>query len=280
MGLDRFGKGAEMRLMDLEEKAEAFHAGSALNRIEAPETLSSVPAGPSPLTIYAAPLFAVADALDPLWARLKDAEVVGPGHLAPDEWLPGARSVLSYFLPYSAQVRRANRGKGEAATEWIYAQWEGAKFNAALEAFLVETFRAAGAGAVGPMLDPRYRTADLRCNWSERHAAFIAGLGAFGLSHALITPLGAAGRFGSVITDARLDPTPRAYPVRNESCATCGICIGRCPCRAISASGKDHRACLAYEDETLARYSPRYGCGKCMTGVPCEGLVPRPCHGR
>lgn len=269
------GKGEDMRWMDLKAKAEAFHAGNALNRIERPETLSSVPA-PSALTLYDAPLFAVADAQDPLWARLKESEVVGPGHRSPEEWLPGARSVLSYFLPYSSQVRRANRGKGEAATEWIYAQWEGAKCNAALETFLVETLRAAGAQAVGPMVDPRYKTVDLRCNWSERHAAFIAGLGAFGLNHALITPRGAAGRFGSVITDAPLPPSARAYPAANGSCATCGLCIGRCPCQAISSSGKDHRLCLVYEDETLERYSPRYGCGKCMTGVPCEALVPRP----
>lgn len=265
-----------MMLMDLQGKAEAFHASSGKNLVENPEALSSVPISPAPLKIYDPPLLAVADALDPLWARLKEAEVIGAGHRSPGEWLPGARSVVSYFLPYSAQVRRANRRKGGAATEWIYGQWEGAKFNAALVNFLLETLVAAGAQAVAPMVDPRYKTVDLRCNWSERHTAFIAGLGTFGLSHALITPLGAAGRFGSVITDAHLEPALRAYQEANPSCRTCGICIGRCPCQAITPSGKNHQRCLEYEDATLDLYAPRYGCGKCMTGVPCEGRIPRP----
>lgn len=265
-----------MMLMDLKRQAEAFHASSGVNLVEHPDALSTLPVSPSSLKIYDPPLFGVADALDPLWARLKEAGVIGPGHRSPGEWLPGARSVVSYFLPYSPQVRRANRGKGGAATEWIYGQWEGAKFNAALVNFLVKTLEAAGAKAMAPMVDPRYKTVDLRCNWSERHTAFIAGLGTFGLSHALITPLGAAGRFGSVITDAGLEPTLRAYQEANAYCRTCGICIGRCPCQAITAAGKNHKLCLEYEDATLALYSPRYGCGKCMTGVPCEGRIPRP----
>jgi epoxyqueuosine reductase QueG len=264
-----------MMLTDLKGKAEAFHAGGGENLVEHPEALSTVPISPAPLEIYDPPLFGVADAQDPLWARLKEAEVIGPGHWSPGEWLAGARSVVSYFLPYSAQVRRANRRKEGAATEWIYGQWEGAKFNAALVNFLVETLVAAGARAVAPMVNPCYKTVDLRCNWSERHAAFIAGLGTFGLSHALITPLGAAGRFGSVITDAHLEPTLRTYQAANSSCRTCGICIGRCPCQAITPSGKNHQRCLEYEDATLELYSPRYGCGKCMTGVPCEGRIPR-----
>ena len=34
--------------------------------------------------------------------------------------------------------------------------------------------------------------------WSERHAAFVSGLGTFGLCDGLITPVGKAMRCGSV----------------------------------------------------------------------------------
>ena len=42
--------------------------------------------------------------------------------------------------------------------------------------------------------------------WSERHIAFICGLGTFGLSRGLITRKGICGRFGSLITDLDLYP--------------------------------------------------------------------------
>ena len=38
--------------------------------------------------------------------------------------------------------------------------------------------------------------------------------------------------------------------------------------------GKDHAVCSEYLDRVKVRYSPRYGCGKCQTGVPCEHQIP------
>jgi epoxyqueuosine reductase QueG len=103
----------------------------------------------------------------------------------------------------------------------------------------------------------------------------VAGLGTFGLNRALITRLGSAGRFGSVVTDAGFEPTGRAYEGITEYCTLCGNCIRRCPCEAIDESGKDNRACKAYVDAELAKYAPRYGCGKCQTAVPCEHRIPK-----
>jgi len=57
-------------------------------------------------------------------------------------------------------------------------------------------------------------------------------------------------------------------------CRNCGACIERCPCGAITPQGKDNQVCKTYLDQTLALYSPPYGCGKCQTRVPCEGRVP------
>ena len=264
-----------MLLTDLQKDAEAFLSDSGRNLVENPERLSTIPLQDSPLRIYDQPLFAVAGAGDPLWTRLKEPGVIGPHHLAPGEWLPGARSVVSYFLPFSERVRRANRAPGVTATEWIYARWEGEMCNAALAGRLASALQAAGARALAPMADPRFKVVDLRSNWSERHAAFVAGLGTFSLTRSLITRLGAAGRFGSVITDLDLRPTPRPYQEVSEYCQACGSCIDRCPCRAVDRSGKDNGVCKVYLDTTRVLYSPRYGCGKCQTAVPCEGGIPR-----
>ena len=83
--------------------------------------------------------------------------------------------------------------------------------------------------------------------WSERHAAYVAGLGTFSLSKHLITEKGLCGRFGSVITDAPLEVTPRPYTDPYEYCTFCGACVPRCPARAISVEkGKTIKVCAKY----------------------------------
>ncbi|MCX7886926.1 MAG: hypothetical protein N3B01_06700 [Verrucomicrobiae bacterium] len=58
--------------------------------------------------IFGAPVFGVASAHDPLFRKLKERGVVGPQHLVPSDFLPGAKSVISWFLPYSAEVSKSN----------------------------------------------------------------------------------------------------------------------------------------------------------------------------
>jgi len=263
-----------MELEHLRQALEAFLDAAPGNRIARPEPLSTSPAGEGPLRIYDPPLLAVAGAGDPLWERLRDPEVVGPQLLGPDQWLPGARSVVSFFLPYTRQVRRANRIPGTTATEWLYGRYEGGHLVELMDGFLARLLGTAGWRALAPSLDSRFRITAMRANWSERHAAFVAGLGTFSLSRSLITRAGSAGRIGSVVTDAVLAPTIRPYREPAEYCRNCGACIERCPCGAIGPQGKDNLVCKQYLDRTLALYSPRYGCGKCQTGVPCEGRVP------
>jgi epoxyqueuosine reductase len=128
---------------------------------------------------------------------------------------------------------------------------------------------------MAPILDPRFTIMDKRSNWSERHVAFIAGLGTFGLSKSLITKKGSAGRYGSVITDRVLDIASRPYEELYEYCNYCYACIDRCPAGAIKEEGKSINVCSDYIDnEIRPRYAPRYGCGKCQTAVPCEDTIP------
>jgi epoxyqueuosine reductase QueG len=264
-----------MLLAQLQGALEAFMATGG-NTVQAPGPLASALLEPGPLRLYDPPLLGVADALDPLWDVLKQPDVVGPQHGSPREWLPEARSVVSFFLPYSHQVRRANRTPGWPATEWLYGRYEGGALVEALDNHLARMLREAGWRALAPATDPRLAVAHFRSNWSERHAAFVAGLGTFSLNRSLITRAGAAGRIGSVVTDAPFPATRRPYTGATEHCHACGACIQRCPCGAIDASGKDNVACKAFLDRTLGQYGPRYGCGKCQTGVPCEHEVPAP----
>ncbi|WP_371372378.1 epoxyqueuosine reductase [Sporomusa aerivorans] len=253
-----------MKVGVVEQAVAEFIAGTPLN------TVNEIGLD----RIYDRPLVGVARADDALFTALKSADVVGPHHLSPGEWLAGAHTVLSYFLPFSKTVRVANRQGDLPAVEWLYARIEGEAVNNALREFLVEWFQQAGSQVVSPGLDTRLRVVDRRSNWSERHVAYIAGLGTFSLNRSLITKAGAAGRLGSVIVSAEMEPTERSYQAYDEYCSKCGVCIKRCPPRAIDENGKNNDICAKFLDSTLERYKPRYGCGKCQTAVPCEAAAP------
>ncbi len=233
--------------------------------------------------IFEPPLVGIASANDPLFVRLKEASVVGDAYTLPGEWLEGAKTVISYFLPFSEKIRRANRKKGLPALEWLYGRIEGQEFNAALSTHIMDMINnESSARAVAPSLDPRFEVKDgFISRWSERHTAFIAGLGTFSLSRSLITEKGSAGRCGSIITGLDLPVTKRPYSELYQHCSFCGECLERCPSRAIKPVGEEKRAgmekpiCRDYINKKIKpRFEPRFGCGKCQTAVQCEDRIP------
>jgi epoxyqueuosine reductase QueG len=247
-------------------------AGAVAAALESHPLASIAEAGG--MRLYDPPLAAVARADDSLFGGLKDEAAVGPAHLGPREWMAESESVVSFFFPFSEEVRRSNRGLGLPSLEWLYGRIEGEALLRAAVAAGVEAARASGGRAISPASDPRFRIVDRRSNWSERHVAYVAGLGTFSLSRSLITVAGSAGRLGSLLTDIPLEATPRPYDGLEEYCSKCGACMARCPPKAISALGKDNAICSGYLDEMKLRFAPRYGCGKCQTAVPCAAGIP------
>ncbi|MFZ7103493.1 MAG: 4Fe-4S binding protein [Peptococcaceae bacterium] len=255
-----------MNLREIKSLMDGFIKESSLNIV--PELNN--------MRIFELPLLGVADARDPLFGKLKEPEAVGPHHLLPGEWFPGAVSVISYFLPFTRAVREANREDAQLpAREWLYARIEGEACSEALRRYIAEEVKKRGGDALVPALDPNFQVIRRRSNWSERHIAYIAGLGTFNLSKSFITAQGCAGRFGSIIVDFKLEPTPRRYQDIYEYCNNCGACIKRCPVAAIDETGKSHEICADFLDKVIKpKYKPRYGCGKCQTAVPCESTIP------
>ena len=267
-------EGQEMEYAALINVINCFVSKSPLNRVEKLGLEN----------IFEQPLVGVAAAGDPLFEKLKDPAVAGENHLLPGEWLPGAKAVLSYFLPFSEKVRRANRKPGFPAQEWLYGRIEGQQFNEALSKQIAALIRERGtAEALIPALDARFAISDhLVSSWSERHAAYIAGLGTFSLSRSLITAKGCAGRYGSIITSLELPTTKRDYTEPFQNCSFCGECLERCPSGAIEPVGEERKAgmnrstCKEYLDTKISpRFKPRYGCGKCQTAVQCEHQIPQ-----
>ena len=272
------------------EKKELFLALSELfracdgNVIREEEALP----GCAGLVLFEEPLFGVSAADDPIWKTFRRADVIGDNFLLPEEWLPGAASVLSFYLPFSERVRSSNRGDPEnTSSEWLHARIEGQTFINGFTKRIRAFFEERGGSACVPALDPRFavhttqlpegdpKGVHIASNWSERHVAFASGLGTFCLSRGLISRKGVAGRYGSVIVTEAIEPDGREYTEVYEWCIRCGVCIRRCPAGAISLEGgKDQILCRAYVHDTGERYRPRYGCGKCQVGVPCEHGIP------
>ncbi|MDR1586983.1 MAG: 4Fe-4S binding protein [Treponema sp.] len=239
------------------------------------------------MRIFEEPVFGYADAGDPLFAELKKPEIIGGHLLLPGEWLSGAKTVISVFLPFTGQVKEGNRrDMNWPADEWLHARVEGQKFQNELCAYTAAIFKDAGFFVLAPMIDSRFSSKHpsmndknkqgyYTSNWSERHAAYICGLGTFGLSRGLITSRGIAGRFISLISGAFFEPVPRPYNSVYEYCVRCNACVRNCPVKAISAeTGKSHPVCSAFLDRTREKCGPRYGCGKCQIKTPCENGIP------
>ncbi|MCP4715507.1 MAG: 4Fe-4S ferredoxin [Deltaproteobacteria bacterium] len=204
---------------------------------------------------------------------------------------PAELSVISWILPQTAKTKSDHRRcRTYPSGRWTRTRHFGEAFNLRLAEHLVTFLTQSGAVAVAPVLSPRWQIttehpSGFASNWSERHAAHVAGLGTFGLCDGLITPVGKAVRIGSVIARMRLSATPRPYRSHTEWClhyanGKCQSCIKRCPVGAISKLGHDKRRCSDYVLKKMLYYTkkrfnlPVYSCGLCQVAVPCESGIP------
>jgi len=231
--------------------------------------------------IYDGAICAATGADDTIWAELSKNAEANIDMSRPEEWLPGAKSVLSAFMLFSRWITEENAGGGWPSDAWLHGRIEGQAAMNKVTAALADRIREEGYEAVAPSLDPRLKIfmsggdPAFTSNWSERHVAFAAGLGTFGLSRGIITKLGTAGRLTSIVTTLPLPDAPRPYSDLLEYCAKCGDCIKNCPPNAISVENlKDHRICDVYLSGIRKEEEPYYGCGKCQCGVRCAFGVP------
>ncbi len=248
-------------------------------------------------------LVGFADGNDDIFPYLRN--VVHPDHMLPREVMARefgqqftAVTVVSFVLPINIETRKANaREEKGPSLRWNHTRWHGQAFITSLSWHLVTVLTDLGVPAVAPELTPSFAMVTVPGGfasfWSQRHIAYAAGLGTFGLSGALITAHGVAMRCGSVVVAGSMEITHRQYDHPHAHClfygtGKCGKCMKRCPRGAITTQGLDKRRC--YEILTVdqrpwlnGQYGPGYigkyaGCGLCQTGVPCEGGVPHIDH--
>lgn len=236
------------------------------------------------------PLVGFATADDPLFVGYK--QIIGDFHLTPEELLLGAETVICWVLPVAEATRISNRSERQFPSRaWARTRDRGEAFNVELRRHLVAWLRERGCRALAPQLAESWQAVEVEqsgpaSNWSERHAAYAAGLGSFSLNDGLITARGMAHRLGSVLVDRPLTASLRSVTADHRhnclrfSTGGCGACISRCPVGALSDAGHNKRKCRAYVygtvPDTLAEgYGVKVtGCGLCQTKVPCEFRIP------
>ncbi|NJD91516.1 MAG: epoxyqueuosine reductase [Geobacter sp.] len=246
---------------------------------------------------FETPLVGFASLDDPLFLEYK--QIIGAFHLTPRELFaaefgaePAKGTVICWILPVVEAARKSNRTQSDyPSREWSHVRNHGEALNGILRRYLTGWLAEQGYKALAPQFSPKWQElpetpVGRASTWSERHAAYAAGLGTFSLTDALITPKGIAHRCGSVITDLVLTPSPRSDKGYADNClyyreGSCGACIGRCPVGAISFAGHDKSICCDYVYGAVpAAVSEKYGvkatgCGLCQTRVPCENGIPR-----
>lgn len=227
-------------------------------------------------TLYRTPLIGYLDADDGQFSLLR--EKVNPDHMLPDDVLRGAKTVVSFFFPFTEELVMLNRGrKDEPHISWLYAY---AQTNALIsktcerlqDALIPFNIRT-------EWVDPTHNfdSRTLLSHWSHKSIGYMAGLGRFGLHQMVITPSGCAGRFGSIVLDFHLAPSAPLLPADAGVCpalegGVCDACIKACPVGAISPDGVDKRKCFNHINEIDARFRDEVGdmvdaCGKCAVAA-------------
>lgn len=201
------------------------------------------------------------------WDEPRFAPLV-PEAFRPAAVVPGTRTVIVIGLPVFLPVVET------APSIWYHELYRTANELLDQHAYRVAAALNAAGHAAVPV--PRDGYGSIRvllerpvAFFSHRHAAYLAGLGTFGVSNMLLTPAyGPRIRFASVLTAAELPPDP---VLEEDLCTRCMCCIEECPAGALEpgdypASLTDKRACAARSADLVRRHiSP---CGRCIAVCP------------
>jgi epoxyqueuosine reductase QueG len=224
------------------------------------------------------PLVGFASAKNPIFKQLK--QVVDEDHKMPQELLKDANTVISFFIPFNEEVVTSNISGENASENWAIAYVETNKVVEDLSRFLTNKLKEENQNCFEIAPTHNFDKKKLKSFWSHKHAAYIAGLGRFGLHKMLITERGCCGRLGSLITTASIDSTKRS---EEETClyfkdGSCKQCIEQCPFDILQIQYFNRHKCYekcVKNGQLYSKLGKSDMCGKCACGIPCS--LENPC---
>jgi epoxyqueuosine reductase QueG len=228
--------------------------------------------------IWRKPIIGFASAQDPLFNQFK--KIIRPTHATPNELLPGAKSVVAYFIPFAKTLHKENFDmEYYSSRSWAVAYLATNRLISSINDSLKVELESRGQRVALIPPTHNFDEQSLMSDWSHRHVAYVAGIGRFGHNNLIITEKGCSGRVGSMVTDLILEPSPR---FNHEFCLhkagiDCLKCVERCRYEALYAAKYDRHACYRqclvndryYRDLDLTDV-----CGKCSAMVPCSVTNP------
>jgi len=243
--------------------------------------VTAYPAKYNQMAIWREPIMACALA-DGRFQRLK--EITVPDHALPQDLLPGAKTVLAWFIPFKHHVQKENTGGERPALSWGRAYPATNDMIDRVGRGMKTLIESAGGKAALTPATHNFDKERLVSLWSHKHLGHLIGLGRYGTNCQFITPAGCSGRMGSLVTDLDLGDHPLV--TADELCLVkagkkCGKCIKACPIDALSQDGMDRAACYARLRENYHLLMASDGlpdstavCAKCQVGMPCSLTSP------
>ncbi len=229
-------------------------------------------------TDFGEPLVGFVAADDSRIKKIKD--VTHEGHIFPEEILAGAKTIISYFLPFPQSLSKNNKANAPITRAWAIAYKEANILLSEIGEELIKELGKMGIDGAGVKPTHTYDNATLLANWSHRSMAYLAGLGEFGLNRMLITKKGCSGRYGSVVIDSDVELSSSQnhkvlqseHPCLYFRNGGCQVCIKNCPSGALTLDGIDRHKCnnymLKHCKVLFSDIKVEDVCGKCLT-TPC-----------
>lgn len=222
--------------------------------------------------LFRTPICSFSSAKDERYLMLKS--IIGDWHCTPNELLNDAKTVISFFVPFTENVVKSAKVEEPVSAIWGEAYVVVNDLFNIIGQKIEDCLKEQGFSAMTIAATHTYDPEKLQSMWSHRSAAAISGLGRFGVNRLLITEKGSAGRFCTVLTSAELEvsttPTPE-FCLYNNKKGSCLICVRACPVQALKVDSFEPFVCyehLLNNADLLDEIGFCDVCGKCIANCP------------
>jgi epoxyqueuosine reductase QueG len=212
-------------------------------------------------------------------------QIAAEDHAMPQDLLASAKSLVVFFVPFVKALALENHKGKIPCRNWGLAYESTNRLINSLCEHLRDYLVGHGHKVELTPATHNFDPVKLTSRWSHKHLGYLAGLGRFGVNAQFITPVGCAGRLGSLVTDAQLGDNPLVTDKElclHKNGQKCLVCVKRCPVGAVSEAGINRALCYARLKSNIAQSEELAGlaktthvCGKCQVLLPCSLKIPK-----